>query len=179
MAELQTLPTTAPPSRLNVTDRLAMHAKSMPDSIAVACPHRRTSGTHKRQRGPSGALYETITFAELDTDVTRIANGLTRWGVPKGTRLALLVKPGIEFVALVFALLRAGMVIVLVDPGLGRRNLIRCLSESEPEGFVAIGTAQAARVLMRSRFPRALWNVTLGHRWFWGGKMLSELRAMG
>ena len=36
-----------------------------------------------------------------------------------GTRLALLVRPGIEFVTLVFALLRAGMVIVLVDPGLG------------------------------------------------------------
>jgi acyl-CoA synthetase (AMP-forming)/AMP-acid ligase II len=90
--------------------------------------------------------------------------------------LALLVKPGVEFVTLVFALLRAGMVIVLVDPGLGRRNLIRCLSEAEPEGFVAIGRAQAARLLFRHAFPRARWNVTVGRRLFWRGKTLDQLR---
>ena len=100
------------------------------------------------------------------------------WGVPPGTRLALLVRPGIEFVTLVFALLRAGMVIVLVDPGLGRRNLIRCLSEVEPEGFVAIGLAQAARLLLRRKFPRAKWNVTVGRRWFWGGMTLDQLKAL-
>jgi acyl-CoA synthetase (AMP-forming)/AMP-acid ligase II len=115
----------------------------------------------------------------LEADVERIANGLAAWGVPKGARLALLVKPGIEFVTLVFALLRAGMVVVLVDPGLGRRNLIRCLSETEPEGFVAIGRAQAVRLLLRNQFPQGRWNVTIGRRWFWGGKTLSELREMG
>ena len=112
----------------------------------------------------------------MDADATRIARGLAAWGVPTGTRLALLVKPGIEFVTLVFALLRAGMVIVLVDPGLGRRNLIRCLSEAVPEGFVAIGAAQAARLFLRRKFPRARWNVTVGRRWLWGGKTLNQLR---
>src|SRR5882757_10637106 len=150
MAEVQTLTAAAPADQLNVTDRLAKFARAMPDSIAVVCPHRRVSARYKPQRGISGATYDSVTFSELDADVTRIANGLATWGVPKGTRLALLVKPGIEFVTLVFALLRAGMLIVLVDPGLGRRNLIRCLSEAELDGFVAIGTAQAARVLMRT-----------------------------
>ena len=98
------------------------------------------------RQGKSGASYATTTFAELDADVERIARGFIAWGVPPGTRLALLVRPGIEFVTLVFALLRAGMVIVLVDPGLGRRNLVRCLAEAEPEGFVAIGLAQAVRL---------------------------------
>jgi acyl-CoA synthetase (AMP-forming)/AMP-acid ligase II len=90
-----------------------------------------------------------------------------------------LVRPGIEFVTLVFALLRAGMVIVLVDPGLGRRNLVRCLQEVKPEGFVAIGAAQVVRVLLRRTFPRARWNVTVGRRWFWGGMTLNQLRALG
>ena len=83
-----------------------------------------------------------------------IAPGLAAWGVPPGTRLALLVRPGIEFVTLVFGLLRAGMVIVLVDPGLGRRNLVRCLAEAEPEGFVAISLAQAGRLWLRGSFRR-------------------------
>jgi olefin beta-lactone synthetase len=179
MVDVETQPVAAPASRLNVTDRLAKFARTLPDLPAVVSPHRRRSHRKGRLRRASGAVYDTLSFADLEADVTRIANGLAAWDVPKGARLALLVKPGVEFVTLVFALLRAGMVIVLVDPGLGRRNLIRCLSETEPDGFVAIGTAQAARVLMRKRFPRARWNVTLGHRWFWGGKMLSELRATG
>ena len=128
MTDVETLPAVVPAGRSNVTDRLAKFAQGRPDAIAVVCPKRRSSRVRKQHRGISNSLYETITFAELDADVTRIADGLTTWGVPKGTRLALLVKPGIDFVTLVFALLRAGMVIVLVDPGLGRRNLVECLS---------------------------------------------------
>src|SRR3954451_2828057 len=179
MTDVETLPVADPSSRLNVTDRLAKFARLLPDSLAVVCPRRWSSARHNQLRGASGADYGTITFAEVEADVSRIAKGLAAWGVPKGTRLALLVNPGIEFVTLVFALLRAGMVIVLVDPGLGRRNLVRCLSAAEPEGFVAINMAHAARVLMRNQFPRARWNVTIGLRWFWGGKTLRELRAMG
>ena len=148
----------------------------MPDIIAVACPQRGSAGRYRAQRRKSGAAYATATFAELEPDATRIARGLAAWGVPPGTRLALLVRPGIEFVTLVFALLRAGMVIVLVDPGLGRRHLLRCLAEAEPEGFVAIGSAQVVRVLLRRKFPQARWNVTVGRRWFWGGKTLEQLR---
>src|SRR4026209_2163251 len=107
MADVETLPVEAPASRLNVTDRLAKFAQAMPDSIAVFCPHRRASSRYQPRRGASGAFYDTISFADLEADVARIANGLAAWGVPKGTRLVLLVKPGIEFVTLVFALLRA------------------------------------------------------------------------
>jgi acyl-CoA synthetase (AMP-forming)/AMP-acid ligase II len=130
-------------------------------------------------RGSSGAAYTTITFAELDAQATRLARGLATWGVPPATRLALLVRPGIEFVALVFALLRAGMVTILVDPGLGRRNLVRCLADAEPEGFIAISVAQAARTVLRRRFPQARWNVTVGRRWFWGGITLNQLADVG
>ena len=45
-------------------------------------------------------------------------------------------------VYLVFALLKTGVVQVLIDPGMGRRNLVRCLAETRPEGFVAIPAAQ-------------------------------------
>ena len=91
--------------------------------------------------------------------------------------MALLVKPGIEFVSLVFALFKAGVVTILIDPGMGRQNLVRCLSEAEPEGFVAIPVAHAARVFKRGKFPKARHNVTVGRRWFWGGKTLKQLRS--
>ena len=43
---------------------------------------------------------------------------------------------------------RPGAVAILIDPGMGRRNLVRCLAEAEPEGFVAIPLVQAVRVLL-------------------------------
>jgi len=99
-----TFATEKPIGSLNVTNRLTKFAEAMPDSIAVVCPRRRLSVSGTMQRGKSGAIYSTITFAELESDVGRIVRGLEAWGVPPGTRLALLVKPGIEFVTLVFAL---------------------------------------------------------------------------
>ncbi len=170
---------TPPVHRLNVADRLHEIATQMPGAIAVACPQIWSPAYEATRQGTSGSSYATTTFAELDADATQFARGLKAWGVPPGTRLALLVRPGIEFVTLVFALLRAGMVTILVDPGLGRRNLVRCLAEAEPEGFVAISLAQAARVLLRRKFPRASWNVTVGRRWFWVGLTLEQLRGIG
>jgi olefin beta-lactone synthetase len=152
---------------LNVADRLTAAAQRSPDAIAAACAGRRAG------------KYSSITFADLDADATRIACGLAAWGVQPGTRIALLVRPGIEFVTLVFALLRAGAVIVLVDPGLGKRNLVGCLAAAEPEGFIAIPVAQAARLCLRSKFPKAKWNVTVGRRWFWSGPTLDDLRRRG
>jgi olefin beta-lactone synthetase len=169
----------APARRLNVADRLSEMAATHPTTIAVACPRRFSSGDRSETRGFSHAKYATITFAELDDDATRLARGLVDWGVQPGMRLVLLVRPGIEFVTLVFALLRAAAVTVLVDPGPGRRNLVRCLAEVKPDGFVAVPAAHAVRTLLPHKFADAKWNVTVGRRWFWGGLTFDQLRERG
>jgi acyl-CoA synthetase (AMP-forming)/AMP-acid ligase II len=178
MANVQA-PPTATNVRLNVADHLARWAAELPDGIAVACPGHWSPAYRGRHCGPGGARYATISFAELDADATTLARGLLDWSVEPGARLALLVRPGIEFVTLVFALLRAGAVIVLVDPGLGRRNAMRCLAEIEPKGFIAVQTAQLVRMLLGQRFPHAKWNVTVGRRWLWQGLTLRQLAARG
>ena len=157
------------PSSVNVAGRLTAMAQAMPDAIAVVEPLGYASG-RKRQ-------YRRVTFRELDQDSDRIARGLRGLGAGPGTRLALLVRPGIDFVSLVFALFKAGVVVILIDPGMGRRSLIRCLAEAEPDGFVAIPVVHAVRTLVRRRFPKARFNVTVGRRWFWGGVTLDQLRA--
>jgi olefin beta-lactone synthetase len=167
-----------PSASLNVADRLSRVAASMPNAIAVACPCRFARKYPRARRGDRHTNYAVTTFADLDADVTRIARGLAAWAVPPGTPQALLVRPGIDFVALVFALLRAGMVAVLIDPGMGRRNVLGRLAEVEPEGFIALPTAQALRAVLRRRFPLAKWNVTVGHRWGWGGVTLDKLRML-
>lgn len=154
---------------MNVASRLIAGAESMPEAIAVVEPLGYDRGGRRR--------YRHVTFRELDEDSSRIARGLHALGVTPGTRLALLVPPGIDSISLVFALLKAEAVSILIDPGMGRRNLLRCLAEAEPEGFVAIPLVHAVRVLLRGRFPKARFHVTVGRRWFWGGATLAELRS--
>ncbi|MEQ8785195.1 MAG: fatty acid CoA ligase family protein [Pirellulaceae bacterium] len=160
---------TATPSIVNVGLRLSETASRMPDGLGVAAPLERDR--HGRRQ------YESLTFRQLDEDSTAIAAGLHAMGVEPGMRLVLMVRPGLDFISLVFALFKAGVVTVLIDPGMGRKNLIDCLSEVEPDGFVAIPLAHVVRTLLRRRFPKARFNVTVGRRWFWGGKTLSQLRG--
>jgi acyl-CoA synthetase (AMP-forming)/AMP-acid ligase II len=144
-------------------------AETMPQTVAVAVP--------RSARGKFD--YDQCTFAELEAESNRIASGLRAFGVTPGTRIALLVKPGREFIALVFGLLKAGAIIILIDPGMGRRNLLRCLAESRPEGFVAIPSVHVVRWLLSSHFPSARFNVTVGRRLFWDGITYEELLKLG
>lgn len=163
-------PTPDPQSSIvNVGLRLSHTAAKDPNGIAVVMPRGRDAAGKR--------VYQSLTFRQLDEDSNLLADGLASMGVRPGMRLVLMVPPSIDFIALVFAMFKAGVVSVLIDPGMGRRNLVRCLAESEPEGFIGIPLAQAVRALLRKRFPKAKHNVTVGRRWFWGGKTIRQLRS--
>ncbi len=142
----------------NIASRLRWMAAQYPAQIALAHP----SG---RYRPGVAREYHTLSFAELELQTSSIAAGLQQLGLQPGMRIVLLVRFGTDFISLVFALLKAGAVVVLVDPGMGRKNLVRCLQATQPDGFVAIPAAHAMRMAMRSLFPRARLNVTVGPRW--------------
>ncbi len=154
----------------NIADRLHQSAQAWPYQKAVVFP----AGKDKQGR----YTYSSFTFEQLDQESDRLARGLIQLGVQPGTRIALMVRPGLEFIALTFALFKAGAVIILIDPGMGGKNIMRCLAEVEPEGFVAIPLAQLIRRLKRRSFPKARLNVTVGkpvltsgidYQWLLGG----------
>lgn len=153
----------------NVGSLLTHTAQRVPAAVAVA---------HDRGKRGDKAVYDTITFAELEAASNRIALGLQRMGVKSGMRLALLVPPSVNFVACVFGLFKSGATIILIDPGMGRRNMIGCLGDARPDGFVAIPAAQAVRRLLRKRFPQAKYNVTVGGRWYWPGPKLEDFAKL-
>lgn len=141
----------------NVAQRISHHAVTIPHQIAIASPQ----GTH-RQR--SNRTYQTLSFYDLDQRSSAIAAGLQSMGMRPGQRIALLVRFGEDFIALVFALLKTGVTLVLIDPGMGRKNLLHCLAAAEPDGFVAIPQVHAIRWWYGKAFPRARLNVTVGRR---------------
>src|SRR5690606_29037844 len=66
----------------------------------------------------------------------------------------------------------------LVDPGIDKRALKQCLDEAEPQAFIGIPLAMAARTLLGwARSARIL--VTVGRRLLWGGHTLAAAEAAG
>lgn len=153
----------------NIASHLAVMAERQPDRPAVLFPARRDA---------QGVHYTQYTFRELDTVSSQMARGLERIGIRRGTRAALLVPPSLDFFALTFALFKVGAVPVLIDPGIGLQNFANCLAEAEPQAFIGISKAQAARVLL-GWAPSVSVPVTVGMRWFWGGHTLEQVRSLG
>ena len=154
---------------VNVAAYLPDMAARQPDTLAVAV----AAG-----RNPDGtARYVRLTALELDRRSDRIAHALVRVGIGEGVRTVLMVTPGLDFFALTFAMLKVGAVPVMVDPGMGTQNLGTCLAAAEPEAFIGIPKAHAARVLFGWARPTVRTKVTVGRRLFWGGHVLSRLEA--
>lgn len=142
----------------NIGHSLTETAGRMPESIAVACPQPKQP---KKLATGASFRYDTITFSQLEKSSNQIALGMQQLGVRPGMRLAMMVPPGISFVANVFGLFKTGAVIILIDPGMGRKNMIQCLSDAKPEGMVGIRAAHLARTVFRSKFPLCKTNVSV------------------
>lgn len=124
----------------NIASHLPVIAKQQPDTYAVVVQ------AEKKQVKPS---YNTAyTYQQLNQQSDIIANGLKQYGIEKGTRVVLMVQPSLEFFALVFALFKLGAVLVAVDPGMGIKNLGKCLHEAEPEAFIGNTKANFARIIL-------------------------------
>lgn len=119
---------------------------------------------------------ETVSFRELAEEVELLAHGFLRAGTG-GRRVAVLVPPSRDFFAAAFALFRAGSVPVLIDPGIGFKNLKRCLAEAAPEVFIGSPKAHLARFLGRWA-PTAFLRVVSGRPTF-GLPTLAEIAALG
>ncbi|MCB9932737.1 MAG: AMP-binding protein [Planctomycetes bacterium] len=147
--------------RCNVSDFIFEQAKQRPEQAAVI----------------EHATGRRVTYAELAKRIENITFGLTQLGICNGARTVFAIKPGIEFVETVFALFRAGAVPVVVDPGMGVDNMLKCIEEAQPTALVGIPMAHMLSKLKSRAFRSVKQRVTVGRRWLWGGASLDELRA--
>ncbi|MDG4766368.1 alpha/beta fold hydrolase [Solwaraspora sp. WMMD406] len=90
-----------------------------------------------------------VSWSLLWRRIRQIAAGLSASGVRPGDRVALLVPPGADLTAAVYACLRVGAVIVVADPGLGLAGMSRALRSADPAYLVAVGRGLALATAMR------------------------------
>jgi len=90
----------------------------------------------------------TISWRLLARRVDEIAAGLTGLGVRPGDRVSLLVTPGADLTAVLYACVRIGAVVVVADAGLGLRGLTRAVRGARPDWIIgALPGLGAARAL--------------------------------
>ncbi len=86
----------------------------------------------------------TITWHLLERRVSELASGLLAHGVKPGSRVSVLVRPGADLTAVLYACLRIGAVAVIADAGLGVKGLTRAVVGSHPDFIIGIPTALVA-----------------------------------
>ena len=149
-------------TRHNIAFSLERVAQNQPSQTAVLASQSGTS----------------ISFSELNEESSRIASGLNQFGLKKGDRVLLFVPFSIKFISIAFALFKAGTVPILIDPGLGRKNLLKCIEEVEPQGIIAVPIVHAISKVFRKPFRSIQHKVTVGSCWLWGVKSIDDVCKM-
>jgi len=153
---------------VNIASYLNQAAKTQPYKRAVVYP----AGRDKYGR----VTYSHLTFLQLDRESDYLAHGLEAAGITRGIRTVLMVKPSIEFFALIFAIFKTGAVPVVVDPGMGIRRMLACFKSTRPQAFIGIPLAHVVRTVFPGFFKTVKTWITVGRRWFWGGRTLKQIR---
>ena len=152
----------------NLSRHLRQAAINIPNLLAVAV---------QQSQRPAFSLattlnYQEINFSDLHTQSDELAFALNHYGIKRGMKAVLMVTPSIDFFILTFALFKAGIVPILVDPGMGVKNLKQCFSESAPDVFIGIPKAHIARKFFSWGKNSVKFLLTVGGTRFFGASLL-------
>jgi acyl-CoA synthetase (AMP-forming)/AMP-acid ligase II len=115
---------------VDLTEALRSRASSSPSDIALTLMQK--SGVPKE-----------VSWRTLNSRVQEFAAGMHKSGIRSGDRIAFLIPPGPELIALIYAAWSIGACIVLADSGLGARGIIRALKGAHPDHVFAIPKAMS------------------------------------
>ena len=144
--------------QMNIATRLTRQSREKPYKKAITVP--------LKSWFKNGYTYESLTFAELEEQSQRYAQGLKAMGFQKGDRALLFVRPSLDFSAVVFAIFKLGVIPVFIDPGMGKANLLRAIQQVKPIGLIAVPEVHILRLFYAKAFSSVKRFVTTGNlRW--------------
>jgi len=120
---------------MNIISRLELVTESHPDKPAFIF------------FSPRNERWETVTFQHLADETQRFATGLLADGVTPGMTAALMTPPSADFFALAFAMLKVGVVPIILDPAIGLQKISECLNESKPDIFIGNTPTHFLRII--------------------------------
>ena len=113
----------------NVAHFLAQQAVTQPTAAAVRAPLNHDS---------DGAIrYTERSFAKLESEASATGHYFFTKGIRRGSRVLLMVRPGLDLIRIVFALFKMGAVPIVIDPGMGLKSFL-VVSSSKPRHLSAL-----------------------------------------
>jgi len=104
-------------------------------------------------RSADGSIhYQERTFGELESEAAATAHLFCGQGLVRGTRVLLMVKPGLDLIRVVFALFKIGAVPIVIDPGMGLKGFLNCVRHSRPQALIGIPSAIWVARIFRPSF---------------------------
>ncbi|NRA63873.1 MAG: AMP-binding protein [Pseudobacteriovorax sp.] len=123
--------------------------------------------------------HSHITYEDLDSRADELARGLLQSGYAPGTRAAMMIPPSLELFICTFALFRANIAPVFIDPGIGVKNFGKCIEEADPDYFMGINKAHLARHILRWRPGKWKKTLTVGKNLFGCTDSFAKASARG
>ncbi len=121
-----------------IWNRFETNAARHPDKAALIYFHK--------------GMWKTVTYAQLLDLSNRFVLGFQALrsnshrpdallggqacSATPGMRAAVMTPPSVDFFALAFAMLKLGIIPIIVDPAIGLKKLGECLKESQPDIFI-------------------------------------------
>jgi acyl-CoA synthetase (AMP-forming)/AMP-acid ligase II len=142
----------------NVARHLRIAALEQPDAWATKTP---------LSIGPQGTVsHARCSFRQLDQESDAAARIFHAEGIHQGCRVLLALRPGHDLIVGMFGLLKIGAVPIAIDPGMGWKNFLSCVSRSQPTALVGIRTAILLSYLPFTAFDSLEIRVKVGTtRW--------------
>lgn len=120
--------------------------------------------------------YAKLSYRDLNTLINKYQRGLSDLGLARGDKVLMLVSPGIDFLALSYAVMGRGAVPIFLDPGMGREKLFQCIREIRPDVFIGSPKAQIIRWWKKDLFASCKFCLVAAEWFGVGGPDLSFLK---
>jgi len=120
--------------------------------------------------------YTHMNFNDLRGLINKYQRGLQELGLVKGDRVLMLVSPGIDFLALSYAVMGRGAIPVFLDPGMGKENLFQSIADCNPNVFIGSPKAHLLKILKKNLFSKLKFSIVAKDWFFTRGHNLSFLK---
>ena len=111
------------------------------------------------------ATYSHLTFKQLDQESDDYAMGFQEIGITRGTRTLVMLNPGIEYIIVMYALLKVGAIPIIVDQSMGNRRIAQCIMDSKPDAFIGSPMAQLFAYTHAPSLQSITIHISSGFRW--------------
>lgn len=90
-------------------------------------------------------IWRTLTYGEILTQTHRFLLGLQACQLTPGMSAAVMTPPSVNFFPFAIALLKFGIIPIILDPAIGLKKVGEILEESQPDIFIGNSLSHALR----------------------------------